>query len=315
MNNTASDWKPSGFADMITITFNIAFGTSAVILNALLLLVLFFDPLKKFRTAGTILVTSLAITDALTGLSVVLRVAIFLRGHSKFYRLMEILYLSTIWAMQCSLFTVLLITGERIIAVVFPIRFKLHVTKTRTLLLSLTGWILPPILLGLSSFIGDSGRVSVATFASLNISLIFLIVAGYCFIYKALKQKERSMGRYGAPSGAPQNEKKKTKALAENKRLTNTFLVITVILMITLLPTTFIAIVIAVCPQKCSRLAISLYFRLEPWFLINYNVNPLVYAFQLPAYRQAFLTVFRCKKRNEIQPEQTERNENETENL
>ena len=316
MNNTTMEWKLSEL-DWLTITLNIAFGASAVILNSLLLIVLYFDPFNKFRTAGTILVTNLAITDALTGLCVVVRVALFLRGYS--LNSIAILHFSSIWAMQCSLFiTVLFITWERLIAVVFPIRFKLHVTKTRTFLLSLIGWILSPILLNMSVFVGDySGRISCITFGCLNLPIIFLVVAGYCFIYKALKKKAETMGRYGEPHETPQNKTKCTKrnVLTENKRLTNTFLAITIILMLTLLPTTIFAIVIAVCPKKCSSMVAGLYYRLEPWFLINYNVNPLVYAFQLPTYRQAILTVFRCRKKREIHPEETRTDENETQHL
>jgi hypothetical protein len=210
--------------------------------------------------------------------------------------------------MQSSLFTVLFITGERFFAVAYPVGFKVHVTKLRMFLLSLVGWVVPPILLNLSVITGDGSkyRISFLTLASLNFLLISLIIAGYCRVYKLLKQQEINMGRYGEPCGTPRNQsiKRKRITLTENKRLTKTFLVITIILMITVLPMIFLTSIIALCSTECGTMAIKAYSLLEPVLLINFNVNPLVYAFRLPTYRQAFLTVFRCRKNaNAVQPE------------
>ena len=278
-----------------------------MILNSLLLLVLYFDPLNKFRTPGTILVTNLAITDGLTGIFILLRMGFALKGHYHFNGAVKLFYFSTLCTMECSLFTVLFIAWERLFAVAFPIRFKVHVTKTRTFLLSLSSWILSPILLNLSVITGDhSGRVAFTTFPILNVLVIVLILAGYCSIYKILKRKEINMGLYGAPCGTPGNHTQliKRKSMIENKRLTNTFLFITIILLITILPMIILSSIAIMCSEECAGKALEIYFRLEPWTLLNFNVNPLVYAFQLPTYRQAFLTVFRCRnKPSEVHPE------------
>jgi hypothetical protein len=302
MNNT--EWSP-GDIHMAIVGLNIILGSSAMLLNFLLLLVLYCDPIKKFRTPGTVLVTNLAITDGLTGLFLVLRMVFTLSGY---YQTMTYFYYSTSSTMQSSLFTVLFITGERFFAVAYPVGFKVHVTKLRMFLLSLVGWVVPPILLNLSVITGDGSkyRISFLTFASLNFLLISLIIAGYCRVYKLLKQQEINMGRYGEPCGTPRNQsiKRKRITLTENKRLTKTFLVITIILMITVLPMIFLTSIIALCSTECATMAIKAYFLLEPVLLINFNVNPLVYAFRLPTYRQAFLTVFRCRKNaNAVQPE------------
>ena len=273
-------------------------------LNSVLLLVLYFDPFKKFRTPGTVLVANLALSDALTGLIITLRMVFFLTGiyHSEGLIFMVFFYYSTLSTVQVSLLTVLFITWERLFAVAFPIRFKLQVTKLRMFLLSIGAWALSTLLVNLSTFIGEDRfkPVTFLTSASLNFVLMCLIITGYCGIYKLLKRKEQEMGRYGAPCGTPENHigsvKRKQNSLIENRRLIKTFRVITIILLITVLPIMVLTSVAASCPVECAITALKIYFKYEPISLINFTVNPIVYAFQLPTYRKAFLTVFRCRK-------------------
>lgn len=299
-NTTISESDPTQVGP-VTKSFNIILGSSAFLLNSILLLVLWFDPLKKFRTPGTVLVTSLAVTDGLTGLFVVLRMVMILNGLHHIEWLVAFFLRFSTWTMQCSLFTILFITWERLFAVAFPICFKIQVTKSRTFLLQLTVWLTIPILLNLSLIIKDTdtaGRITFIAILFLDVVCLFLIATGYCAVYKVLKQRELSMGKYGDPGGTPQNEAvtRKRRALTENKRLTNTFLIITVILLVTVLPVIVLSGIATMCTEKCSLYVWKLYFTLEPIVLINYIVNPLLYAFQLPTYRRAFLVVFRCRK-------------------
>ena len=312
-NKTFTDWVQSD----ITIAFNIAIGSSALLLNAILLLVLYRDPFKKFRTPGTILVTNLSIADGLTGLFTVLRMVFSLHGFHQPKGVMIVFSYSTFLTIQCSLFTVLFIAWERVFAVSYPIRFKLYVTKKRTFMLSVTAWAFSLILTNLPEIIfpeNVSNRLTFLIFGCFNFLIILLIIAGYYAVYKVLKQKESDMGRYGAPGDTPPGVltgslKRKRNHLTENKRFMKTFYVITAILLITVLPMIILTSTAAICPRKCAWRALWIYFRVEPVLLLNFLVNPLVYAFQLPAYRQAFLTLFRCRKQlHEVEPANIELN-------
>ena len=307
MNSTSSECYFNKFG-MAVKGFNITFGTSATLLNSILLLVLYADPFKKFRTPGTILVANLAIADGLTGLFALLRMLFSITGCPRHMNML--IYYSTMCTMQCSLFTVLLITAERFFAVAFPIRFKLHVTKLRVFFLSLLAWAISILLLELSVIFRDaSAKISFLVFGTLNLLIIFSVIAGYCAIYKTLKRKEMEMGRYVEPCGTPRSGSVKRKGikLTEHKRLVNTFLVITIILSISVLPMIILTAIASMCSEECKFRALQAYFVMEPLLLINFNVNPLVYAFQLPTYRQAFLTVFKCRKHSrEIHPEHSE---------
>lgn len=305
MNNTEK--FPSG-TDLITMGFNIAFGCSAVVLNSILLLVLYRDPLNKFRTPSTVLVTNLAIADALTGLFVMTRTILMLQEDFNPIGFGFILYF-TLWAMQCSFFTVLFIAWERLFAVTYPLRFRNYVTKVHMFLLSLAGWLISFVLSNLPLIAGDSaGKLIFLTFGILNFVITCFIVTAYYFIYKVLKRKQLEMERYGDPCDTPRRNigslGRKRSALSENKRLINTFLVITVILLLTGFPMMVLMSTVALCSTKCSIAAYKILLTYEPLLMLNFIVNPLVYAFQLPTYRQAFLTVFRCTKQsNVIQPE------------
>ena len=296
-------WTPKD-VHIVTLYSNIVIGSSAIILNSILLLVLYFDPFKKFRTPGTVLVANLALSDALTGLFITLRMVFFLIGAFDEAHLLIFFIYSTLNTVQVSLLTVLFITLERLFAVAFPIRFKLQVTKMRTFLLSLGGWAFSITLLNVCLFVIDKDNfftpVTFLTSAGLNFFIICLIIIGYCGVYKLLKRKEQDMGRYGAPCGTPAchkaSIKRKQNSLTENKKLINTFRVITIILLITVLPMMILTSVAAACSPECATRALQFYFKYEPISLINFNVNPVIYAFQLPTYRKAFLTVFRCRK-------------------
>ena len=282
--------------------FTFILGTSALVLNSMLLLVLHRDPFNKFRTTMTILVANLAICDALTGLIISIRVACWVWLSYKEYSLTlhvahEYLYLSRQWAIQCSLVTVMFISWERLFAIAFPIRCKVYVTKTRTFLLCVISWLLSPILIVLGLILTNTFfRVLLVGVDCLNGLMVILIVVGYCCIYRALKRKEQDIGRYDEPAGTPCNTIKR-KNLAENRRLTNTFLVITVILLITVVPTITISMIMHYCAVKCVNHDVKLFSRFEPVWLVNFSANPIVYAFQLRVYRQAFLAVFGCKRR------------------
>ena len=310
MNNTTGQWSfftafPRSDYDIASDALNLIFGTSAVVLNFMLLLVLYRDPLKNFRTPMTVLVANLAITDTITGVFILARTVCWLWiNHKEFsltlLALHDIFYHGREWGIQCSLFTVMFITWERFFAVAFPIRFKIYVTKTRTFLLSLIGWLLSPILIALSMILADlSYRVFLFGVNILNYLMIILVALGYCSIYKALRKKEREIGRYNEPSGSPSNQSNPLNraSLTANKRLSNTFLVITIILMITVVPSTIMTTVHLGCSLECRERAVNLYFKLEPLWLVNFRANPLAYAFHLPIHRQAFLAVFGCKRR------------------
>lgn len=292
---------------MATLVFTLIFSSLAAVFNSFLLLILLCDPFREFRTPSTVFVANLAVADLLTGFFSILKTTIILtNGLSTIYNTGWIVASSGIWTMQCSLFTVLLITGERLLAVSKPLHFRSLVTSRRTLLLSISTWVLSLLNCSASTFANDKTFYFSFLFTSIfNFIAVILTVLGYFVLYKALKNKNNEINRYAVPDNSQTSTtdtaslRRKKKAFSDNKKLVNTFLMVTVVMILTVLPVSILAIIFVFCPWNCGNI-INIIFKYEPLVMINFVVNPIIYAFRLPQYRKAFWSVIRCARPSNV---------------
>ena len=293
---------------LTTVIPNMILSILAFVFNALLLLVLFYDPFRQFRTPSTVFVANLAIADILTGILTSLRTMFLYSRFDSFRSIGHRIAFLSFWAMQCSLFTVLFITGERVLAVLNPIKFKMLVTKCRTFYLSLGTWVLSVLNFNISNIFNDrSYNLTVLVVCVFNLLAISLTVTGYFALYKLLRKKQDEMNQYVVPesgqSGSDTSSlRQKQKAFNENKKLVSTFLIVTIVLIVTMAPVMSLIAATLFCSFTCRvhiHIVLSMY---EPLTIINFVVNPIIYAFRLPQYRKAFWVVsrriLRCARRS-----------------
>ena len=206
--------------------------------------------------------------------------------------------------MQCSILTVLLITMERLLAVMNPTKFKTLLTKSRCFLLSLATWLLPFLDLTFIVLIAAHTLKIYLLYSLINLLAICLVVLGYFHLYKLLKRKRQEIVRYAVPEtdensrngDSASSLRRRQRTFAENKRLVNTFLMVTAVLVISMVPITLVYMVLALCSIDCSIMAWYIAVKYEPFVMLNFIANPVIYAFRLPQYRKAFWTVLKCAR-------------------
>ena len=116
-----------------------AIGGLSLLTNGILLLILYLDPLKKFRTTTSYLITSLTISDFLTG---------GVACSSTFK--IPLVIPSLLWAtFLISSFTIFFMSCERLVVVVYPFKAKRLITKRRIRVFIAANWLVSSVLGGL----------------------------------------------------------------------------------------------------------------------------------------------------------------------
>ena len=287
-----------------TTTLNILFSSLAVTFNSILILVLIRDPFREFRSASTVFVANLAVADLFTGIFTMLKSVLFCLEIQLSNIALTVSYNASAYTMQCSIFTVLLITMERLLAVMNPTKFKTLLTKSRCFLLSLATWLLPFLDLTFIVLIAAHTLKIYLLYSLINLLAICLVVLGYFHLYKLLKRKRQEIVRYAVPETEENSKngnsapslRRRQRTFAENKRLVNTFLMVTAVLVISMVPITLVYMVLALCSIDCSIMAWYIAVKYEPFVMLNFIANPVIYAFRLPQYRKAFWTVLKCAR-------------------
>ena len=116
-----------------------AIGGLSLLTNGILLLILYLDPLKKFRTTTSYLIISLTISDFLTG-GVACAYAF---GNPP-------VIMGIFWAtITSTVFTVFFMSCQRLVVVVYPFKARHLITKRRILVFIGASWLVTSVLGGL----------------------------------------------------------------------------------------------------------------------------------------------------------------------
>lgn len=129
----------------ISITLSLILGFTAALFNSLLLFTIYKDPLKCFhKRASTIFIKGLALSDFLTGFFVHPTHSISLLFEI-FYHKMEILDVIVTHGLhigsKISVFTLVVLALDRLIAIVRPWKYNYLVTKRTTRVINVSIWV------------------------------------------------------------------------------------------------------------------------------------------------------------------------------
>ena len=261
----------------------------------------------RLKTKSNILLACLAATDAvLTGLLV--QPSFILR---KTLQLLETTSLETIvinrfqnsslrTAFMCSSLHLMLVTGERLIAIKFTMGYPYVVTKQnikRTVILS---WILA-ISWGITDMLAQIYADSLLFFlnfvpAIILISCVLFITCTYVILYLETLRHRKKIKTQQLPQEAVE------RFAQENKALKTTVYVVGAVVFC-LLPAAFSLLWVVSLPAGVSPTEFKFFDAYTPWIstfgMLNSLVNPLIYCWQQKEMRKF---VFRFQARQVVLP-------------
>lgn len=269
----------------------IAIGILSVIFNGILLLVMILNSKQVFASLGSYFIANLAVADFITGLnSIVWGINGFHPLNPTVHKILLCVFWTTV---QVSFFTIFVMSTERLVAIVFPFRAALLMSKKKTMLYCGMVWLISLVWAGLSNI--DDRTVWFVLIVAFEVVIIASVIE-YVFIFRQLRvlwqhSKKRVMYTHqGSPSKAASD-------LQQEYQVTIVVVTLTMILVFTVFPYMIATQIFLSCQMfrpSCTGLDglqafMWYYFPIE---LLNFVINPIVYAWRLPKYRNAFLVTF-----------------------
>ena len=291
--------------------FKFAFGSAifmiivsfmTIVANSLLLLVFIFDPLKIFRNATTYFLVGLAIVDILTAATQEpMYATCFIMMYTKHpdtltacTPLLDVGRSISVAAMNASFLTVLAFTITQYTVVISPLNYARKVTKTRVIICVLVIYVYS-ILFSLLSEMGvpeDIQQKIDNIFHS--IFLIYLTIIIYILLFMAFKKKMAASRSLREDKNTQEGGKNDRQTGVERKFLIVNFLLIA-ILFLTSQPSAMLWIVRLYSkedPDSPKVLIVNL--MVDNLLYLKFLLDPFVYAWRIPKYRQALKIVLRC---------------------
>ena len=288
MNNSTPEPSTNPFelpSDIATMVIGI-FG---VITNGILLLIMFLDPFKCFRRPSMYFVISLAFSDLSTSIASCMfawRKYVTSEYFSK-------VSLFAVWASVGNSFvTILLMAIERYIVIRYPMKAKSIITTRRIFIAIASTWVVSTILGAGASFPG-----SLENYIQFGVLIeCFLIVLVMLIIYVRmsvlLRQSSKIFHGKQFSRHSSTEHGKKPKDAAYQRSLNMVVFYLALVLIVTVLPHLIIGqiylgyIFLYRIHDRPVALKYAPYITF-PFELLNFVLNPVIYAYRLPQFRKA----------------------------
>ena len=265
--------------------------------NLLLLLTIRRNHRRLFRTPSTFLIANLGVSDLLVGLLV--GYVVFVRDLHRYMQLevpdvvrvlIEVFEGLTLFISGC---TIIALSADRYIAVSDPMGYRSRVTKKRVKTFITLVWISAVLLCSLPSTGLDKKLYSIVYLHTHGTVPILLLTTICIKIFRAMKLHRREMATL---QDSPMNRRRE---MARERKMSYTVYIILTLFYLTLVPA-YITIHIA-CWYTGSNIYLTSVFRLADFFstrflFLNSAIDPYVYAWRIPKYRQGFIKIISFKK-------------------
>ena len=276
--------------DILTIVA----GILAVVLNGSLLIAMVRNRSTIFTSKGAYLVANLALADLLTGLNSPLWC---LKNAFQLPQFLTTATYSIFYtSFVASFFTIFIMSLERYIAIVFPFKAQILLSKARTIKSCVTAWLIAALCYACKFFFHEIASFCVTIIFEIT---IFVTMFFYYKIAIKLRQRRKFMASM-QPHGA--QGRRANADLQRDYQLLIVVFAITFIFIIAALPYMVagnIFLVRRLFTAANDDPKLELFYRYYlPVQLMNFVVNPIVYAWRLPNYRLALLRTLRGRWRH-----------------
>ena len=298
-----------------------------VVSNGLLLVAIYKDPFKCFRTPVTFFIISLAIVDLLSGLIVEPCFAIFyFECYSKktmspgiyFMYLFQVGTFLSFVLLSSSFLLVLALTTTQYIAITYPHKYKQLFTKKRVLVFLLGFFVYFTVFSSL-----QFTKIPLDIYLQVNLILhptfiVFLLIIAHIFLFKSFRKFVKQSNTLKRPSMAhpsinpnhPAGHGSKSEA-RHQKQLTVVALLLSALLVLCSVPhIVAFYIYLFTEPMSFTFLAnVSVALRVSDMILfIKVAMDAYIYAWRHPKYRKAvkgtmFCYIKQATKEREIEQE------------
>ena len=278
--------------------------TGSVIALENTLTIILIASVPKLRTKTNIIILSLAIVDLLTGVSFALmldmpQLLVMIKPSALQYYCV-IMYSQLIFVTGASIAHLVLLTLDRYIAIIHPLRYHVYFTTARMAGCLVICWIMPAVMASIFGLLIYNSSLPIHNCSTkelppllnyMNIlgllGSILLLVTAYVKIFLEInKQNRRIMPM--VPGSRTMNSMSKKSVL--------TILITVGGFVICWLPNV-IYVIVSICdPKMMIESNASLYVEhiLSYIALINSGFNPIIYVLRMTEFRAAFLKVFCC---------------------
>ena len=278
--------------------------------NGLLLLAIWRDPFKSFRTPTTFFIIGLAAADFLTGLTVcpmyawhLISSSLAYKNRSNLKKVAQIGHHISMVTMNSSFIILLLFTWSQFTAISFPHKHRAFLTKKRVQTSVILTWAYSGMF-SLFSKINACHRtfLKIDLYFNTTGSLILLTVAYFC-LFRAFRQQMRRLHSW-RPTNSTHGQQRRGRVSRERQFIVVNLLLLTFIIACTM-PVTVISYlaqhwVIKTPSVQMVKLRIAILFANAILFL-KFAIDPLVYAWRLSQYRRALKSILFCsRQRTEV---------------
>ena len=283
---------------------SLLFGLLAFSTNGILLFILYKDPYRYFRTrATTSFVVSLALSDFIGGSFVqplyaasMFCVTIGVEGE-KLYRVSLI---SSHVSTKISILTVVALSVDRYLAIKLPWKYKALITTRKVVVCDTIIWLFCGVFEASHSATGGSKELfhSVDLHLQTTVPLVSLC-AVYAATYIELRRHSRNVVFVRAENTEGGRPRLFVRNIRLEKKIVLTVVIIIVVLFISIVPYLIVNNLEEQCLEEerngvCGQLGfVTTKWLSIPMFCISCAVNPFLYAWRIPQYRQALRSVWR----------------------
>ena len=298
---SAQDFKNSNPHLYLSLAFvDIFLALTAVISNAVLLVTVFQDPHRNLWTPVTSLVISLSVCDMLAGSltgfsSAAVNIAIYSRSGSTTLGIILVVSVAVTTNVIESC-TIVAMSFDRWFVVTSPLRYRASLTATKVKVLIVVIWVYAFLFASLSTM-GVPLDIFTLLYCHLHVSLpILVLTVIYRQTYRALQAHSSQIQNL-----SDGNTLMNTAHANRERKVTSAFLLVLLVFYSAFFAH-FIALnVLIFHPSSAANKSFQTFHSLTTKLpLINYCINPFIYAWRIPKYKRAFKSVLGgCFRRNQ----------------
>ena len=292
--------------------FSLTFSSATILTNIVLLFTIFSDPYNYFRSRSTTyFVASLSLSDFLSGLFVQpLYSACMLcigSGHDQ-PKLCDISLIFSHVTTKISIFTVVALSLDRYLAVKLSWRYKNLVTIRKVIVCNIFVWLFSVIFEVSHSFVESENIFHLVDLHLQTTVPLGLMCCAYAAAYVEFRRYSRNVVFVQTITGG------RSRTFVQNIRLEKkivwTVVIINVVIFISFSPYLIAKNLEDRCLKEkrseCSGVGFETLKALSvPMLCISSALNPFLYAWRIPQYKQALSVVknrtcFSCQRKNRI---------------